>query len=568
MRASDALNVDVQSYRDLVNLWMLTKAMNGFMVIMCTLFLGVVAAGQQRGVRIRVSPIERRVALVIGNGAYDVGPLRNPTNDARDVAKALTQIGFEVIHKENLTQNEMKRAIRGFGEKLRGGGVGLFYFAGHGIQVNGQNYLIPVGATINSEHEVEYESVDLGLVLAQMENAQNELNLLILDACRNNPFARSFRSSNRGLAPIIAPSGTLIAYATAPGSVASDGSGVNGLYTEALLVALRVPGLKIEDVFKRVRVALEEKTGGKQVPWESTSLTGDFYFIKTENAVTPIDSSSSPPIPRPRRDKVDEVQHSEAGRVTIDGTGYIAGLSGRLNPILDSSNRTYLYADNIAIEEGKNQPVGFSLDQPVLVEDSLGNRFELNVVSITQKSSVIEYKRIYSDADKHRATLRVKVVDENSQPIEGAQLLAIFADGTYLQGVTDSKGKASIAQLKHQIVTIYCAHRNYSAFYKENNDAHSDVSISLKAIPGSGSVIINSTGYIPGLDGRLAPILDTSNRMYLYAKSISIENGKNQPADFNLNEPFQLEDSKGKRFELKIIAIKARSSLIQFTRLN
>lgn len=542
--------------------------MNGFMVITSTLLLGAIAAGQERGVRIRVSPIERRVALVIGNGAYEVGPLRNPTNDAREVAKALTEIGFEVIHKENLTQNELKRAIRGFGEKLRDGGVGLFYFAGHGIQVNGENYLIPVEAIINSEQEVEYDSVDLGLVVAQMENAQNDLNIVILDACRNNPFARSFRSSTRGLAPMAAPSGTLIAYATAPGSLASDGKGANGLYTEALLVALRVPGLKIEDVFKRVRVAVEEKTGGKQVPWESTSLKGDFYFIKTDNALKANSLPSSPPITETRTDKADEVQPSKVGRVTIDSTGYIAGLNGRLNPILDSSNRTYLYADNIAIEEGKNQPASFSLNQPFLVEDSLGNRFELNVLSITQKSSVIEYKRLSSGADKQRATLSVKVIDQNSQPISGAQLLAIFADRTYLQGATDSEGKASIAKLKHRIVTIYCAHRNYSAFYKENNDAYSDVVIRLKAMPGNGSVIINSTGYIPGLDGRLNPILDTGNRMYLYANNISIENGKNQPADFRLNEPFQIEDSKGKRFELKIIAIKATSSLIQFTRLN
>ncbi len=131
----------------------------------------------------------------------------------------------------------MKRAIRAFGERLRNGGVGLFYYAGHGVQVNGINYLVPVNAEVNSEEEVEYECIDVGFVIAQAASAENRMTIVILDACRNNPFARSFRSALRGLAPVDAPSGTLIAYATAPGSVASDGNARNGLYTPV------VPGL-------------------------------------------------------------------------------------------------------------------------------------------------------------------------------------------------------------------------------------------------------------------------------------------------------------------------------------
>jgi hypothetical protein len=178
----------------------------------------------------------------------------------------------------------MKRAIRSFGEQLRGSdGIGLFYYAGHGVQVKGVNYLIPVGATVNTEEEVEYEGIDVGLVLAQMESAKNKLNIVILDACRNNPFARSFRSADKGLASIDAPSGTLLAYSTAPGSVASDGTGRNGLYTQELLKQMQTSGLSIEDVFKRVRVSVRGLTQDKQTPWESSSLTGDFYFagIKT-----------------------------------------------------------------------------------------------------------------------------------------------------------------------------------------------------------------------------------------------------------------------------------------------
>jgi hypothetical protein len=223
---------------------------------------------------------ERRLALVVGNGAYRTAPLKNPTNDAADMARTLSEMGFVVIHRENLNLNEMKRAVRDFGARLRrDGGVGLFYFAGHGVQVKGRNYLVPVDAEIENEQEAEYESLDAGFVLAQLEDAGNPLNIVILDACRNNPFARGWRSSStRGLAQMDAPTGTLIAYATAPGSIASDGAGRNGLYTAELLKQMRKPNLGVEEVFKQVRIAVRGATNGKQTPWESSSLTGNFYF--------------------------------------------------------------------------------------------------------------------------------------------------------------------------------------------------------------------------------------------------------------------------------------------------
>jgi len=254
------------------------------------------AAGQQgdRGMRVQqVTPAERRVALVIGNGAYKDSPLLNPVNDARDMATALRDMGFDVIFGENLSQNDMKRNIHAFGEKIRNGGVGLFYYAGHGIQVRGSNYLIPVDATITSEEEVEYESVNAGQLLSQMAAARNRLNIVILDACRNNPFARSFRSIEKGLASIDAPSGTLIAYATAPGSVASDGTGRNGLYTQELLKYMKQSDVGIEQLFKQVRAAVRSQTEGKQTPWESSSLEGDFYFSSTTNSTTNV--AKNPP---------------------------------------------------------------------------------------------------------------------------------------------------------------------------------------------------------------------------------------------------------------------------------
>ena len=221
----------------------------------------------------------QRVALVIGNGQYKDSPLSNPVNDARAIAQALRESGFAVIVRENTDQKTMLTALREFGDRLRGGGVGLFYFAGHGMQIKGRNYLIPVGARIEREDEVAYAAVDAQAVLDKMEAAGNGTNIMILDACRNNPFARSFRGGQAGLAIMDAPVGTLVAFATSPGTVASDGDGQNGLYTQHLLTAMRQTDAKVEDVFKQVRKAVRRDSDGKQVPWESTSLEGDFYFV-------------------------------------------------------------------------------------------------------------------------------------------------------------------------------------------------------------------------------------------------------------------------------------------------
>ena len=164
----------------------------------------------------------KRLALVIGNSDYREAPLRNPVNDARSMTRALQKLGFTVIAKENLTQEGMNEAVREFGDRLTSGTVGLFYFAGHGMQVKGKNYLIPIQSGIKCEDEVPYRAFDANQVLAKMDSARNGLNLVILDACRNNPFERSFRAGQEGLAPMDAPSGTLIAYAAKPGMRSKD----------------------------------------------------------------------------------------------------------------------------------------------------------------------------------------------------------------------------------------------------------------------------------------------------------------------------------------------------------
>lgn len=231
--------------------------------ILATLFIPVIFVFIFVLPPLSFSAKERRIALVIGNSAYNFSPLRNPVNDAKGMAIALKKLGFSVTLKTDADQRSMKESIRLFGKKLRSGGVGLFYFAGHGLQVKGRNYLIPVGAKIESESDVEYEAVDAGRVLGKMEDAGNGLNIIILDACRNNPFGRSFRSAEKGLAKMDAPTGSILAYATAPGSVASDGPGKNGSYTSSLLKQMMTPGLKIEDVFKQVRIDVLKESENK-----------------------------------------------------------------------------------------------------------------------------------------------------------------------------------------------------------------------------------------------------------------------------------------------------------------
>lgn len=235
-----------------------------------------IAADQNRNLVVAPSP-GARVALVIGNSAYPgAGMLRNPVNDAIDIAAKLRKLNFQVTLKTNVPLRDMLRALTEFGDKVQPGSEVLFFYAGHGMQVRGKNYLIPIDAEIKTENAVSSEAVDVDQLLDKLASAR--LSMVILDACRNNPFERRFRGGGQGLASINAPTGTLIAYATAPGRVASDGDGRNGLYTKELLSAMDAPGVTVENVFKRVRTNVIKQSGEAQTPWESSSLTGDFYF--------------------------------------------------------------------------------------------------------------------------------------------------------------------------------------------------------------------------------------------------------------------------------------------------
>lgn len=225
----------------------------------------------------------RRLALVVGNSAYRFsGVLANPARDAELIAQTLKQVGFE-LHgggaQTDLSRAALDQAIESFGDSLRAGDVALFYYSGHGLQVAGENYLVPIDAEIKKESEVRVKTVPINLLFAKLEGA-NAVNIVILDACRNNPFVRSYRSAGNGLAQVNAPAGTIVAFSTSPGQVAEDGSGEHSTYTAALSKALTEPGLLIEEVFKRVRKEVSAKTKGTQMPWENTSLTGNFRFIE------------------------------------------------------------------------------------------------------------------------------------------------------------------------------------------------------------------------------------------------------------------------------------------------
>ncbi|MES3022145.1 MAG: SUMF1/EgtB/PvdO family nonheme iron enzyme [Pseudomonadota bacterium] len=239
---------------------------------------------------------ERRVALVIGNSAYEEGALKNPVNDAREMRTRLAQLGFapaDIVYRENLKVREIGPTLREFKAKLGPESVALIFYAGHGLQVKGENFLPAVDARIDGEEDVSQYSLRLSQLMTVLAESNSRLNLVFLDACRNNPYKRAFRDGSRGLARAGSgtPSGTLIAYATRADDVAADGKGNNGVFTRALLAHMSVPGQAIEQMFKKVIRSVKEETGGKQAPWQEGSLEGEFYFVPAgaaaQVAVTP-----------------------------------------------------------------------------------------------------------------------------------------------------------------------------------------------------------------------------------------------------------------------------------------
>jgi hypothetical protein len=229
---------------------------------------------------------EKRVALVIGNAGYTTSALKNSANDAQAMSDKLQQLGFEVWLCKDATKREMKQTIRDFGEYLKSEkAIGLFFFAGHGLQANGRNYLLPVDAEIRKSQDIEFEAFDLARILVELEFAENPMNIVILDACRDNPYKKEFGEhykTHTGFTQIQnAPVNSVVAFSTAPGATASDGSGANGLYTQELLKSIdNIGSKKLEDIFKQVRTNVRKASAGKQIPWENSAIETDFYFKK------------------------------------------------------------------------------------------------------------------------------------------------------------------------------------------------------------------------------------------------------------------------------------------------
>ena len=257
---------------------------------------------------------EKRVALVIGNSAYqNVSPLPNPKSDALLMANTLERLGFVLVGGGALVDLDKARfdaAVQSFGSQLIGADVALFYYAGHGLQVRGTNYLVPVTANPVRETDVDFQMVDVSLVLRQMEGAGTKLNLVMLDACRNNPFGgRGLRSSDGGLAQIRAPEGTLLSYATQPGNVALDGDDGHSPYTRALVDTMQRPGLDVFQTFNQVGLIVKRATGSSQQPWVSTSpIDGSFYFASAPSVAVP---SAPVPVSAP-------AQRTETGTRSLD----------------------------------------------------------------------------------------------------------------------------------------------------------------------------------------------------------------------------------------------------------
>jgi len=229
-----------------------------------------------------------KVALVIGNANYSASPLKNSVRDAYSVASSLRTLGFNVAAYENIALPEMLDAMKALWLNGREAGVRVFYFAGHGLQYHGENYLLPVDAVIKSEDDIPRKAASFTALIDKLKTLSTGVNILVLDACRAPPLrGQATRGLGNGLAHVVAPRGTLVAFSTGPGAVALDGTDANSPYTHSLITHLQTPGLPVEQLFKRVRIDVAQQTKDTQIPWESSSLVGDFCFRTTDGGECP-----------------------------------------------------------------------------------------------------------------------------------------------------------------------------------------------------------------------------------------------------------------------------------------
>ncbi len=299
--------------------------------------LGEETGAAERGLSVVKGRVAKRVALVIGNNEYANAPLKNAVNDAKAMSAVLASCGFDVADYYNADRRETKAAIRAFQSRLRSADVALVYFSGHGIQVEGVNYLVPVGADVEIRAEIDDECVRMDTLMQVMAEAEDSINVLILDACRNNPFRSFFRSTEGGLSRMRAPKNSIVIYATAPDSVASDGDGANGLFTEALMRHIQesVQGEPVEVTLKKVRGTVAQRSGDRQIPWTSSSLTRDFSFNFSGEVVVSVNIGPVEPVSK----------GTSSPRFELTAPGEVFDKDLRLHWLVLSPKRTYQWGD-------------------------------------------------------------------------------------------------------------------------------------------------------------------------------------------------------------------------------
>jgi hypothetical protein len=358
------------------------------------------------------APVDIRIALVIGNGAYPgTAALANPANDAQAMSAALRGLGFNVVELRDASQQQMLAGIELVRASLTGKqGVGMLYYAGHGLQLDWHNFMVPVDARLSTSADVAAKTVDVNAVIDAFKVAGNRMNIVVLDACRDNPFRD--KASAKGLAPIDAPSGTFLAYATAPGNVADDGdtTGGNGLYTQFLLEELKKPSAKIEDVFKRVRFQVRQKSQGRQIPWESTSLEDDFFFHSQNKTV---------PFALDAKGKEDAFNLEKAAwdkiKLSTDADDFYAFLQAYPTGAISEAAQARL--QTLAKAQVAAAPVQVLQDKPVVLPHQ---RFQLG-----DKYHVVERDGL-TNAETRRLTLTVTgIKDDVAEVNNGAQLFTL-----------------------------------------------------------------------------------------------------------------------------------------------
>lgn len=327
---------------------------------------------------------QSRFALVIGNCDYSQAPLKNPVNDAKDLSLALQNYGFDVDLKINATQEIMENAIYSFSQKLKNNSIGLFYFSGHGVQYDGSNYLIPIQSMskILTPQHLRYKTVNAGYLFGAMEQAGNGLNIIILDACRTNPFKGFAKDINKGLKRMVGAEGTIIAYATSPGKIALDGKGDNSPYTKQLIYfMMNEPNLPIELLLKKVRRGVKLDTGGLQTPWYEASIEGNFFFRKESDLSSTTASQVS--------GKKNNVATSVRSRYLEPISDFRFSLSKQYFALSTTQNKTYLYDSNKSLKwkfEGTN-----SLTSERKLVPSVDFSYDSRLMAFSQSNSVIFY---------------------------------------------------------------------------------------------------------------------------------------------------------------------------------